>query len=92
MDFKFQERKCNVDHDNRLASFRNRGFHDVAKDILARQIAMSDARHKLHDYVTDRINNDSSTEKFTKLRRERCEVFSLAYESPCIILDFLYNV
>ena len=29
---------------------------------------------------------------FTKLRRERCEVFSLAYESPCIILDFLYNV
>ena len=22
---------------------------------------------------------------FTKLRRERCEVFSLAYESPCII-------
>ena len=61
MDFKFQERKCNVDHDKRLASFRNRGFCDVAKDILARQIAMSDARHKLQDYVTDRINNDSST-------------------------------
>ena len=65
MKFKFQERKCDVERDKRLASLRNRGFHDVAGDILARQIAMSDARHKLHDYVTDRINNDSSTETFT---------------------------
>ena len=57
MKFKFQERRCDVEHDKRLASFRNRGFCDVAKDILARQIAMSDARHKLHDYVTDRIKD-----------------------------------
>ena len=39
-----------------------------------------------------RIHNIIDEHGFTKLRRERCEVFSLAYESPCIILDFLYNV
>ena len=43
MDFKFQERKCDVEHDKRIASFRNRGFCDVAKDILARQKELSDA-------------------------------------------------
>ena len=65
MKFKFQERRCDVEHDKRLASFRNRGFCDVAKDIFARHKELSDARHKLIDYVTDRINNDSSTETFT---------------------------
>ena len=79
MDFKFQERKCNVDHDNRLSSFRNRGFCDVAKDILARQIAMSDARHKLQDYVTDRINNDSSTETFTDCNKRQAHQFPFRY-------------
>ena len=34
MKFKFQERRCDVERDNRLASFRNRGFCDVAKDIV----------------------------------------------------------
>ena len=42
--------------------------------------------------LTDEILDVVKDENFTKLRRERCEVFSLAYESPCIILDFLYNV
>ena len=79
MNFKFQERKCNVDHDKRLASFRNRGFHDVAGDILARQIAMSDARHKLQDYVTDRINNDSSTETFTDCNKRQAHQFPFRY-------------
>ena len=79
MNFKFQERKCNVDHDKRLASFRNRGFHDVAGDILARQIAMSDARHKLQDYVTDRINNDSSTETFTDCNKRQAHQFPFKY-------------
>ena len=65
MNFKFQERKFDVERDKRIASFRSRGFCDVARDILAREIAMSDARHKLIDYVTDRINNDSSVETFT---------------------------
>ena len=44
MNFKFQERRCDVERDKRIASFRNRGFCDVAKDILARQIAMCDTR------------------------------------------------
>ena len=83
MDFKFQERKCNVDHDNRLASLFNRGFHDVAGDILARQIAMSDDRHKLHDYVTDRINNDSSTETFTDCNKRQ------AYQFPFKYIDYV---
>ena len=65
MKFQFKERRCDVEHDNRIASFRNRGFCDVAKDIFARHKELSDARHKLIDYVTDRINNDSSTETFT---------------------------
>ena len=81
MNFKFQERRCDVEHDNRLASFRNRGFCDVAKDILARQIAMSDARHKLQDYVTDRINNDSSTETFTDCNKRQ------AYKIPFKYID-----
>ena len=83
MNFKFQERKCNVDYDKRLASFRNRGFHDVAGDILARQIAMSDARHKLQDYVTDRINNDSSTETFTDCNKRK------AYQFPFMYIDYV---
>ena len=78
MNFKFQERRCDVEHDKRLASFRNRGFCDVAKDILARQIAMSDARHKLHDYVTDRINNDSSTETFTDCKN--CQAYKIPFK------------
>ena len=78
MKFKFQERKCNVDHDNRLASFRNRGFCDVAKDILAREKELSDARHKLHDYVTDRINNDSSTETF--IDHKNCQAYKLPFK------------
>lgn len=83
MNFKFQERKCNVDHDNRLASFCNRGFCDVAKDILARQKELSDARHKLHDYVTDRINNDSSTETFTDCNKRQ------AYQFPFKYIDYV---
>ena len=83
MDFKFQERKCNVDHDNRIASFRNRGFCDVAKDILARQKELSDARHKLIDYVTDRINNDSSTESFTDCNKRQ------AYQFPFKYIDYV---
>ena len=79
MDFKFQERKCNVEHDKRLASFRNRGFHDVAGDILARQKELSDARHKLQDYVTDRINNDSSTETFTDCNKRQAHQFPFRY-------------
>ena len=78
MNFKFQERRCDVEHDKRLASFRNRGFCDVAKDILARQIAMSDARHKLIDYVTDRINNDSSTETF--IDYNNCEAYKIPFK------------
>ena len=81
MKFKFRERKCDIERDKRLASFRNRGFHDVAGDILARQIAMSDVRHKLHDYVTDRINNDSSTE--TSTDRNNC----LSYKFPFKYID-----
>ena len=83
MDFKFQERKCNVEHDKRLASFRNRGFHDVAGDILARQKELSDARHKLHEYVTDRINNDSSTETFTDCNKRK------AYQFPFKYIDYV---
>ena len=78
MKFKFQERKCDVEHDNRIAKFRNRGFCDVAKDILARQIAMCDTRHKLIDYVTDRINNDSSTETFTD--RKNCPAYKIPFK------------
>lgn len=78
MKFKFRERKCDVERDKRIASLRNRGFHDVASDILARQIAMSDVRHKLHDYVTDRINNDSSTE--TSTDRENCQVYKFPFK------------
>ena len=81
MNFKFQERKCDGERDKRIASFRNRGFCDVAKDILARQIAMSDARHKLIDYVTDRINNDSSTETFTDCNKRQ------AYKIPFKYID-----
>ena len=83
MNFKFQERRCDVEHDNRLASFRNRGFCDVAKDILARQIAMTDTRHKLIDYVTDRINNDSSTETFTDCNKRQ------AYQFPFRYIDYV---
>ena len=45
MKFKFQERRCDVECDKRIASFRNRGFCNVARDILAREIAKSDVRH-----------------------------------------------
>lgn len=78
MKFQFKERRCDVEHDNRLSSFRNRGFCDVAKDILARQIAMSDARHKLIDYVTDRINNDSSTKTFTDYKN--CQTYKIPFK------------
>ena len=78
MKFKFQERRCDVEHDKRLASFRNRGFCDVAKDILAREKELSDARHKLHDYVTDRINNDSSTETFTDYKN--CQAYKIPFK------------
>ena len=78
MKFKFQERRCDVEHDKRLASFRNRGFSDVAKDILGRQIAMSDARHKLIEYVTNRINNDSSTETF--IDRKNCQAYKIPFK------------
>ena len=81
MNFKFQERRCDVERDKRITSFRNRGFCDVAKDILARQIAMSDARHKLHEYVIDRINNDSSTETFTDCNKRQ------AYKIPFKYID-----
>ena len=81
MNFKFQERKCDVERDKRIASFRNRGFSDVAKDILAREKELSDIRHKLHDYVTDRINNDSSTETFTDYKN------CLAYKIPFKYID-----
>ena len=79
MNFKFQERKCDVEHDNRIAKFRNRGFCDVAKDIFARQIAMCDTRHKLIDYVTDRINNDSSTETFIDYNKRQAYQFPFKY-------------
>ena len=79
MKFKFQERKCDVERDNRIASFRNRGFCDVAKDILAREKELSDIRHKLHDYVTDRINNDSSTETFTDCNKRQAHQFPFRY-------------
>ena len=79
MKFKFQERRCDVEHDNRIASFRNRGFYDVAKDILAREKELSDARHKLHDYVTDRINNDSSTESFIDRNNRQAYKFPFKY-------------
>ena len=78
MNFKFQERRCDVERDNRIASFRNRGFCDVAKDILAHEKELSDARHKLHDYVTDRINNDSSTETF--IDRKNCQAYKIPFK------------
>ena len=78
MNFKFQERRCDVEHDKRIATFRNRGFCDVAKDILARQIAMCDTRHKLIDYVTDRINNDSSTETFIDYKN--CQAYKIPFK------------
>ena len=81
MKFKFQERKCDVERDKRLASFRNRGFRDVAKDILAREKELSDTRHKFIDYVTDRINNDSSTETFTDYKNGQ------AYKIPFKYID-----
>ena len=81
MNFKFQERRCDVEHDNRIASFRNRGFCDVAKVILAREKELSDIRRKLHDYVTDRINNDSSTETFTDCNKRQ------AYKIPFKYID-----
>ena len=79
MKFKFQERKCDVERDKRIASFRNRGFCDVAKDILAREKELSDTRHKLIDYVTDRINNDSSTETFTDCNKRQAYQFPFKY-------------
>ena len=79
MNFKFQERKCDVERDKRIASFRNRGFSDVAKDILAREKELSDTRHKLIDYVTDRINNDSSTETFTDCNKRQAYQFPFKY-------------
>ena len=79
MKFKFLQRICHVNRDNRITSFRNRGFCDVAGDILARQIAMSDARHKLQDYVTDRINKDSSTETFTDYKKRQAYKFPFKY-------------
>lgn len=43
----------------------------------------------MDNYIFKKINEGFDREKrvltFTKLRRERCDVFSLAYESPCII-------
>ena len=83
MKFKFQERRCDVERDNRIASFRNRGFCDVAKDILAREKELSDVRHKLIDYVTDRINNDSSTETFTDCNKRQ------AYQFPFKYIDYV---
>ena len=79
MKFKFHERKCDVERDKRLASFRNRGFCDVAKGILECEKELSDARHKLHDYVTDRINNDSSTETFTDCNKRQAYQFPFKY-------------
>ena len=81
MKFKIQERICDVERDNRIASFINRGFCDVAKDILAREKELSDTRHKLIDYVTDRINNDSSTETFTDCNKRQ------AYKIPFKYID-----
>ena len=78
MNFKFQERKCDVERDKRIASFRNRGFCDVTKDILTHEKELSDARHKLHDYVTDRINNDSSTETF--IDRKNCQAYKIPFK------------
>ena len=79
MNFKFQERRCDVERDKRIASFRNIGFFDVARDILAREKANSDVRHKLIDYVTDRINNDSSTETFTDCNNRQAYKFPFKY-------------
>lgn len=79
MKFKFQERKCDVERDKRITSFRNRGFCDVAKDILAREKELSDTRHKLIDYVIDRINNDSSTETFTDCNKRQAYQFPFKY-------------
>ena len=79
MKFKFQERKCDVERDKRIASFRNIGFFDVARDILAREKTNSDVRHKLIDYVTDRINNDSSTETFTDCNKRQAYKFPFKY-------------
>ena len=76
--FKFKERKCDVDRDKRIASFRNRGFYDVARDVLARQMELSDARHTLIDYVTERINNDSSTETATDYKN--CPVYKFPFK------------
>ena len=78
MNFKFQERRCDVERDKRIASFRNRGFCDVTKDILTHEKELSDARHKLHDYVTDRINNDSSTETF--IDRKNCQAYKIPFK------------
>ena len=78
MNFKFQERRCDVERDKRIASFRNRGYCDVAKDILAREKELSDTRHKLIDYVTDRINNDSSTETF--IDYNNCEAYKIPFK------------
>ena len=78
MKFKFQERRCDVERDKRIASFRNRGFCDVTKDILTHEKELSDARHKLHDYVTDRINNDSSTETF--IDRKNCQAYKIPFK------------
>ena len=44
MNFKFQERRCDVERDKRIASFRNRGFCDVEKDIRASEKELSDTR------------------------------------------------
>ena len=83
MKFKFQERVCDVESDRRIASFRNRDFCDVAREILAREIEKSDTRHKLIDYVTDRINNDSSTETFTTRNNRQ------AYKFPFKYIDYV---
>ena len=79
MKFKFQERRCDVECDKRIASFRNRGLCNVARDIIAREIAKSDVRHKLNDYVTDRINNNSSTETFTDCNNRQAYKFPFKY-------------
>ena len=79
MKFKFQERRCDVECDKRIASFRNKGFCNVARDIIAREIAKSDVRHKLNDYVTDRINNNSSTETFTDCNNRQAYKFPFKY-------------
>ena len=61
-----------------MTTFRNTGFSAVAKDILTREKELSDTRHKLIDYVTDRINNDSSTETF--IDRKNCQAYKLPFK------------